>query len=204
VLFILVCLPRKLTTASWKCQTRALSVQHINQTPLDCLHRKGQEKSTRKVIGDPHENANTVCGPKPQPKRLPLTQGSGTECVALNLRVDREASTPWKGELTMESETPATPDPVIVAASGQAQKLLAEAFRQLKGTGTAEAAAEPTRLFFPNGIELISVKVQAGLPAKPLVSVEPKIAGEKGLKSTMEQPGFGEPDTSFDRHDEQF
>jgi hypothetical protein len=62
------------------------------------------------------------------------------------------------------------------------QSLLQKILTDLKGSATAAAAGEP-RLFFPNGIELISVVAKVG-PA----DVEVKIAGEKGIKLADSKP----------------
>jgi hypothetical protein len=66
------------------------------------------------------------------------------------------------------------------------QQLLQKTLTDLKGSVATHAAGEP-RLFFPNGIELISVVVKIG-PA----DVEVTIAGEKGIKAagsgTMRMP----------------
>lgn len=89
-------------------------------------------------------------------------------------------------------------DPTITLVSAEAQKLLNEAFKNLKSAASVKEAAEPPRLFFPNGIELIYIKLEAGLTEKTKVSVELKIAGEKGLKapaSGLEQDDAGEPST---------
>lgn len=74
----------------------------------------------------------------------------------------------------------------INAASSEAKELLSEAFRNLKeaGTGGPSDPPKPDK-FFPFGIELIYVKVEAGLSEKTKVNVEVKIAGEKGIKETF-------------------
>src|SRR5271166_3114348 len=56
------------------------------------------------------------------------------------------------------------------------QQLLQKMLTDLKGAAAAKGAGE-ARLFFPNGIELISLVVKVG-PA----DVEVTIAGEKGVK----------------------
>ena len=77
-------------------------------------------------------------------------------------------------------------DRTLLAASSEAQKLLIEAVKQLKGTAPGEGSQEPPKdKFFPNGIELVHVKVEAGLTEKTKVSVEVKIAGEKGVKESV-------------------
>ena len=87
-------------------------------------------------------------------------------------------------------------DQTITLVSSEAQKLLIEAFKNLKSAASVKDAAEPPRLFFPNGIELIYIKLEAGLSEKTKVAVELKIAGEKGIKgpaSESEQDDEGEP-----------
>src|SRR5215475_12035898 len=68
---------------------------------------------------------------------------------------------------------------MISTASSEAKGLLEEALKNLNDAG----GGEPTKQdkFFPNGIELIYVKVEAGLTEKTKVGVEIKIAGEKGI-----------------------
>jgi len=61
------------------------------------------------------------------------------------------------------------------------QSVISEIFAKLKAS--AEVRAEPARLFFPNGIELIDVSVSVGLTAKG-AEIKVKIAGEKGVKSS--------------------
>jgi hypothetical protein len=73
-------------------------------------------------------------------------------------------------------------DQTITLVSSEAQKLLTEAFKNLKSAASVKEAVEPPRLFFPNGIELIYIKLEAGLSEKTKVAVELKIAGEKGIK----------------------
>jgi len=88
-------------------------------------------------------------------------------------------------------------DQTITLVSSEAQKLLVEVFKNLKSAASVKAA-EPPRLFFPNGIELIYIKFEAGLSEKTKVVVELKIAGEKGIKglaSESEQDDGGEPST---------
>ena len=65
------------------------------------------------------------------------------------------------------------------------QQLLQKILTDLRGSATKQAADEP-RLFFPHGIELISVVVKIG-PA----DVEVTIAGEKGVKSAAVASGLG-------------
>ena len=73
-------------------------------------------------------------------------------------------------------------------AGEKAQVLLKETFTQLIQVDSLKTTADPdpkkTRLFFPNGIELISIKIEAGLSEKTKVVVDVKIAGEKGAKPT--------------------
>src|SRR5690349_15697767 len=57
--------------------------------------------------------------------------------------------------------------------------VLGAVFNNLKDSATVKAEGQ-TRLFFPNGIELISVTLKVN--AKDGVDVEVKVAGEKGIK----------------------
>jgi hypothetical protein len=59
--------------------------------------------------------------------------------------------------------------------------VLVAVFENLKNNANVKGEG-PTRLFFPNGIELISLIVKVNL--KDGVDVEIKIAGEKGVKGT--------------------
>jgi hypothetical protein len=80
-------------------------------------------------------------------------------------------------------------DPGIIEASAAAQELLGHAFDRLEKAGNVPAdATGRARLFFPNGIELIHVKVQLGSPDRPLVSAELKIAGERGATNAFDLP----------------
>jgi len=74
----------------------------------------------------------------------------------------------------------------INAASSEAKDLLSEAFRNVKEAASG-GGSDPTKpdKFFPFGIELIYVKVEAALTEKTKVTVELKIAGEKGIKGTF-------------------
>jgi hypothetical protein len=73
-------------------------------------------------------------------------------------------------------------DRVITAAREEAQKVLDSTFTHLKEVASI-AATDGTRLFFPNGIELLFFKVEATLVNGIKATVEIKIAGEKGLKN---------------------
>ena len=70
---------------------------------------------------------------------------------------------------------------IMNSASLDAKELLNESFARLKDVAsvtTAEAAG-PNEKFFPNGVELIYVKVEAGLTSTTKITVEVKIAGPK-------------------------
>ena len=73
----------------------------------------------------------------------------------------------------------------ITAASSEAKDLLQQAFDSLKDATGGKATEPKPDKFFPNGIELIYVKVEAGLTEKTKVSVEIKIAGEKGIGKAL-------------------
>jgi hypothetical protein len=72
---------------------------------------------------------------------------------------------------------------VLTTARSEAQQLLAAVFNNLKDVQTPSAPGEPPRLFFPNGIEIIYVKIEAYFTEKIHGSVEVQIAGEKGHKT---------------------
>jgi hypothetical protein len=72
---------------------------------------------------------------------------------------------------------------VLTTARSEAEQLLAAAFNNLKSVPAPSAAGEAPRLFFPNGIEIIYVKVEAYFTEKIRGSVEIQIAGEKGHKT---------------------
>jgi len=70
----------------------------------------------------------------------------------------------------------------IASGADEAKVLLVTAlqeFRKAVAAATDETTAEP-RVFFPNGIELISIKVTVSA-----VTVELKVAGEKGIKGLL-------------------
>jgi hypothetical protein len=75
-------------------------------------------------------------------------------------------------------------EPGIASASSAAKELLTAALKDLKESALADDAKlastdrDPAaRLFFPNGIELISITVKVAP-----VEIEFKVAGEKGIK----------------------
>ncbi len=72
---------------------------------------------------------------------------------------------------------------VLTTARSEAEQLLAAVFDNLKKVPTPSAAGEPPRLFFPNGIENIHLKVEAYFTDKIHGSVEIQIVGEKGPKT---------------------
>jgi hypothetical protein len=67
-------------------------------------------------------------------------------------------------------------------ATLDAHRLFERVIADLKSLPVEQKGDKPPRLFFPAGIELIYVKVEAGLTEKTKVSVEIKVAGEKGAK----------------------
>jgi hypothetical protein len=71
----------------------------------------------------------------------------------------------------------------VGAVEKSTRQVLAAVFENLK-TSAGVKADGPTRLFFPNGIELISVVVK--LNVKEGIDVEVKIAGEKGIKGAID------------------
>jgi hypothetical protein len=73
-----------------------------------------------------------------------------------------------------------TTNQVLTTARSEAEQLLAAVFNSLNKIPTPSAAGGPPRLFFPNGIELIYLKVEAYFTDKIHGSVEVQIAGEKG------------------------
>ena len=76
---------------------------------------------------------------------------------------------------------------VLMTARSEAEQLLAAVFKNLKNVPTPSAAGEPPRLFFPNGIEIIYVKVEAHYTDKIRGSVELQIAGDKGHKTLEDE-----------------
>ena len=73
------------------------------------------------------------------------------------------------------------------------RQVLAAVFENLKSNAAVKADGT-TRLFFPNGIELISVIVKVNV--KDGIDVELKIAGEKGIKGTLIEGASGVRTTS--------
>lgn len=72
---------------------------------------------------------------------------------------------------------------VLTTARNEAEQLLAAVFHNLKNVPKPSAEKEPPRLFFPNGIEIIYLKVDVYITEKIHGSVEVQIAGEKGHKT---------------------
>jgi hypothetical protein len=72
---------------------------------------------------------------------------------------------------------------LLTIARSEAEQLLGAVFNNLKNIPTPSTAGEPPRLFFPNGIEIIYLKVAAYITDKIYGSVEVQIAGEKGHKA---------------------
>ena len=72
---------------------------------------------------------------------------------------------------------------VLTTARSEAEQLLTAAFNNLKDVLKTAATGETPRMFFPNGIEIIYVKVEAFFTDKIHGSVEVQIAGEKGHKT---------------------
>jgi hypothetical protein len=66
-------------------------------------------------------------------------------------------------------------DPPIGDVENSAKAVLSNLFDNLKGNA-AVLADQQTRLFFPNGIELIMITVKIGT-----IDIELKIAGAKGI-----------------------
>lgn len=85
-------------------------------------------------------------------------------------------------------------DPTITASAGEAEKLLKTTLSELRAAAVAD---ERERIFFPSGIELISITISVGQSVK----LELKVAGEKGLAGLYsfgpgdeeEEPIFFEP-----------
>ena len=71
-------------------------------------------------------------------------------------------------------------DVAIASASSAAKELLSSALNELKNVLLARVKEQP-RLFFPNGIELISITVKVSA-----VEVEFKAAGEKGISGLVD------------------
>src|SRR5262245_13799203 len=74
----------------------------------------------------------------------------------------------------------------VVAVEKSTRQVIAALFENLK-TNAGVPADGSTRLFFPNGIELISVIVKVNV--KDGVDIEVKVAGEKGVKSAVSPDG---------------
>ncbi len=72
---------------------------------------------------------------------------------------------------------------VLTSARSEAEQLLAVVFKNLNDIPTTSAPGGRPLVFFPNGIEIIYLKVDAYITDKIHGSVEVEIAGEKGHKS---------------------
>ena len=75
-----------------------------------------------------------------------------------------------------EMDSPTETDVTITSASGAAKEILSSALNNLRKTALSEQEGQ-SKLFFPNGIELVSITVQVAT-----VKVEFEVAGEKGLR----------------------
>ncbi len=73
---------------------------------------------------------------------------------------------------------------VLTSARSEAEQLLAAVFKNLNDIPTTSAPGGRPLVFFPNGIELIYLKVEAYLTDKIHGLVEIKIAGEKAPKAS--------------------
>ena len=77
-------------------------------------------------------------------------------------------------------------------AKEDANELLKTAFKELKET-VLDSRGEDPRLFFPNGIELISIT----LNVVKYVEIEFKIAGAAGIKALLESKEAGVDPTAI-------
>jgi hypothetical protein len=77
------------------------------------------------------------------------------------------------------------PHTIVDQVSSRAQELISAVTKDFSGISKAGSAAGATgAVFFPDGIQLIYVKLSVGLEAKtPLVSLELEVSGQKGIKS---------------------
>jgi hypothetical protein len=73
----------------------------------------------------------------------------------------------------------------ITNAKDTASELLTSALNDLRNTCKVEEGEEP-RLFFPNGIELISITLSVSK-----ISLEFKVAGAAGISGLMNSGGIG-------------
>ncbi len=73
-----------------------------------------------------------------------------------------------------------TTEQVLAIARSEAEQLLSAVFNNLNKIRTPSVTGEQPRLFFPNGIEIIYLKVDAYITDKIHGSVVVQIAGEKG------------------------
>ncbi len=79
---------------------------------------------------------------------------------------------------------------VATAVADEARKLLNDCFDRLKLAADDESPPRwPGIKLFPNGVEVIHVKVEAGLTAATKVAVEVKIAGP-GMAGSPPQDGL--------------
>ena len=75
------------------------------------------------------------------------------------------------------------PQTIVDQVSGRAQKLISAVTKDFSGISKAGSAAGATGVvFFPDGIQLIYLKLSVGLQATPLVSLELEVSGQKGIK----------------------
>ena len=74
----------------------------------------------------------------------------------------------------------------VAAAENSTKQILSAVFDNLK-TNAGVKVDGPVRLFFPNGIELISVIVKVNV--QDGIDIEVKVAGEKGVKGSSPVEG---------------
>ena len=81
-----------------------------------------------------------------------------------------------------------TTDQILTPLRIEAQQLLNDVFSNLNKVPTLPAPVGRPLVFFPNGIELIYLKVEAYLTEKIHGLVEVRIAGEKAPKTLEVEP----------------
>jgi hypothetical protein len=78
------------------------------------------------------------------------------------------------------------PQTIVDRVSVRAQELISAVTKDLCEISKPSSAATTTGVvFFPDGIQLIHVKVSVGPEATPLVSLELEISGQKGVKGAQ-------------------
>lgn len=78
------------------------------------------------------------------------------------------------------------PHSMVDRVSHRAQELISEVTKNLSDISKSSSTASTSGvIFFPNGIQLIHVKLSVGVPGTPVVSLDLEISGQKGAQGVQ-------------------